>query len=374
MSASLLAMPMLIINMGGEMLYILEQRLQAQNIATDKSAKVLQDVVSTMYSPKFITELFKPQRIYTQSSTRQIFDRLAHSSIMRLNSSSMGKLYDLMTMGFKYQVMSCKHAPELLQVSLNHLDSLRAMLPSSSNCVALVNRAAKLFMSTYGGYTVGQWVLLRHTLCRFFQDRRVKVSLFLQDSIQSPDGMVVVTHSGALPVGAEVPGLIKYYANGRVSSQETVSLANASGVTASVPVGDITQPTRPCELGLNMYGADRKRQGAVDVAPPKVMQPADTFQPSETDQKAAKAELNMLASLIGGSSGSTARVNVNLFPQQLDISGDSKAPSSEIICFDATDRSAMVDRYGNFGNLDIPDTQGGDNDEEDDLLALMDGL
>lgn len=39
MSGSLLAMPMLVINMGGEMVYILEQRLRAQNIPGDKSRK-----------------------------------------------------------------------------------------------------------------------------------------------------------------------------------------------------------------------------------------------------------------------------------------------------------------------------------------------
>lgn len=44
--------------------------------------------------------------MYSSSSTREIFNKLAHSSIMRLNESSMDKLYDLMTMGFKHQVGS----------------------------------------------------------------------------------------------------------------------------------------------------------------------------------------------------------------------------------------------------------------------------
>ena len=52
---------------------------------------MLQDVIRTMYNPKFIEELFRPQDIYTMASTRQIFDRLAHSSIMRLNETSMDK-------------------------------------------------------------------------------------------------------------------------------------------------------------------------------------------------------------------------------------------------------------------------------------------
>lgn len=45
-----------------------------------------------MYSGKFMTELFKPQEVYSSASTRQIFDRLAHSSIMRLNKNSMDKV------------------------------------------------------------------------------------------------------------------------------------------------------------------------------------------------------------------------------------------------------------------------------------------
>ena len=46
-------------------------------------------------------EVFRPQAMYSLHETRQIFIRLAHSSIMRLNESSMQKLFDLMLMGLK---------------------------------------------------------------------------------------------------------------------------------------------------------------------------------------------------------------------------------------------------------------------------------
>lgn len=36
---AMLAMPLLVMNMGGEMVYILEQRLHAQNIPVEKSRK-----------------------------------------------------------------------------------------------------------------------------------------------------------------------------------------------------------------------------------------------------------------------------------------------------------------------------------------------
>jgi hypothetical protein len=110
-------MPLTVINLGGEMMYILEQRLIAQNIpqvyvvsmmlsfvhlcqcvtthsrehAQDKAVKVITDIVRTMFNPKFVDELFKPQELYSSTSTRQIFDRIAHSSIMRLSESSMDK-------------------------------------------------------------------------------------------------------------------------------------------------------------------------------------------------------------------------------------------------------------------------------------------
>lgn len=39
MAGSLSTMPMLIVNMGAEMIYVLDQRLKAQNIPHDKSTK-----------------------------------------------------------------------------------------------------------------------------------------------------------------------------------------------------------------------------------------------------------------------------------------------------------------------------------------------
>ena len=84
---SALTMPLVIVNLGAEMVYILDQRLKAQCIAEDKSRLVLNDVVRTWCDNDFIAELFKPQQLYTITATRQIFERLAHASIMRLNQS-----------------------------------------------------------------------------------------------------------------------------------------------------------------------------------------------------------------------------------------------------------------------------------------------
>lgn len=399
MSASLLAMPILIVNMGGEMLYILEQRLKAQKIAADKSIKVLQDVVNTMFGQKFITALFKPQKIYSQQSTRQIFDRLAHSSIMRLNASSMGKLYDLMTMGVKYQVMASKHPKDMLSACLNHLDILRTMVGNTS-AIADIDRVASLLASTYGSYTYGQWALLRRTLLGFFQDKRVKVSLFLQDGIQSRDGLMITGHDGALPVGTETPGGVRYFKSGRPGELQSVKVKNSKGVTAAQPVSDsemLVMSSRPCKLGYNMYKTEKKKakkapkpaevpeapaQPEPEPEPPIPSKPEEQrreeYQSSESEKQRATQELNMLAALIGGG-GSTAKTNINLFPESVSITdGDGKVAGSEVIVFDNSERKQVQSLWG--GGVGDLDDLGADEPEDESgglgggLLGLMDGL
>ena len=98
-------LPVLFMNLGGEMMYILDQRLQAQAIEKDKAGKVstvtftttptitktvkvMNDIVSTMFNRRFIEEIFaKHQPIYSRRVLKTMFDKLAHASIMRLNSN-----------------------------------------------------------------------------------------------------------------------------------------------------------------------------------------------------------------------------------------------------------------------------------------------
>ena len=60
-------------------MYILEQRLIAQSIPPEKAEKVIADIVRTMYNPKFLQELFKPQVIVSVFSAFLRFLRLMRS-------------------------------------------------------------------------------------------------------------------------------------------------------------------------------------------------------------------------------------------------------------------------------------------------------
>ncbi|KAF6259309.1 organic solute transport protein 1-domain-containing protein [Scenedesmus sp. NREL 46B-D3] len=225
---SLLGMPWVVINLGCEMVYILEQRLKAQGIQQDKGAKVLQDIVRTMFDRSFLSEkLFVSQDMYSLHSTRKIFDRLAHSSIMRLSESSMDKLFDLMVMGAKYQLMCASRLDDMIQVTLRHLGTVQAILATAAaassegkvdaDVINLVSFAEESTIRFYGTLSIGELALLRQTLARFFQDKRVKVSLFLAEGIQQPTSGKLVAPSCI----SDQVGLVRSYDDtGRLERKE----------------------------------------------------------------------------------------------------------------------------------------------------------
>ena len=375
------------------MVYILHQRLQAQSVQEEKARKVLQDVVRAMYSPLFITELFKPQEMYSTASTKQIFEKLAHSSIMRLNKSSMEKLYDLMTMGFKYQAVSCSSPHQLLHVTLNHLESLKKIV-KAEKVEELIQVAIDKTVETFSSLNNGQWLSLRQSLFRFLQGKKIKVSLFLQQGLQTMDGTIVLNNNGKLPFGTEIPGTIRYYDGKSITVTKNFESGAPSGCSESEYVLDVNST-----LGLNMYAKDNAEAKTLYpesslLAAKAIASHIGVTAPSKSKRsgitsKSAKQELNMLSDLLGISVGAKHEAEakpfkINLFPDLNFDKADGKdsgsgSASSNIIIIDI-DGSAdtkSFNRYLQELNLDDEkDAKPGRkivaDEEEDDLLALMD--
>jgi len=424
-------MPFVIINLGGEMIYILEQRLRAQNIPPEKSVKVLHDVVRTMFSSKFIAEVFKPAQVYSTASTRQIFERLAHSSIMRLSESSMDKLYDLMTMGLKYQLLASRSANEIFQVTINHIETIRSCI-NDPGVLDLVSCCEDALRINYQNFTNGDWSQLRQSLIGFFHHKKIKVSLFLQEGLQLSDGRIALPPAIPLPdyISSLGPlGQVKMFSpTGDTVDSYTLLLAQSA---ASAP--------HPVPLGGNLYGKDRP-------AAPKRASPSASSSSSKSHSNSqepykhpllnspassrpslsgggvksntantsisnfptkshslvdrsvnaddlwrgpgagveAKKELNLLASLIGPAPKPTENFKINLFPETHETTPTGKSVSHQAhvdntIIID----TSIGDRSGVSGLADIMksfDLDTAENkplppvDDGSDLLDLMDGL
>ncbi|BFZ24996.1 hypothetical protein BsWGS_28035 [Bradybaena similaris] len=369
---SLKTLPLLFINLGGEMIYILDQRLRAQNIVEEKSRKVLHDIIATMFNQRFIDELFKPQPLYSKKAMRTVFDRLAHASIMRLNAASMDKLYDLMTMAFKYQVSLALRPKDILLITLNHVDALRSSTVDSDNVWKQVEHVCEKLIETYSLLSHGEFQLIRQTLLSFFQDMHIRVSIFLKDKVQNSSGRFVINPGGTLPFGTELPGTIRLFnENGKSRSigfdlgANYISVAKEGSFDA---IGD-----RVTQLGCNMYSVSRPVETSIGNSMKSLVQGSDVDVSSP--DPLAKAHLDLLAQLIGANV-TTNEFRLNLFKNDLEEEEAStslqliEAAESDVVKIDASKRSKNSELSKIIGEMSLDDVGFGGDDN--DLLDLMD--
>ncbi|KAL1117687.1 hypothetical protein AAG570_004002 [Ranatra chinensis] len=249
-------LPFLFINLGGEMIYILDQRLRAQNIAVEKSRKVLNEIVGIMFNPRFMEELFKPQEVYNKAALKSLFHDLAHASIMRLNDTSMSKLYDLMTMVFKWQVFLASHPKELVLITLNHLDGMRSVV-TMANINKQLDTAYFMLIKTCGQMSCGELQAIRYSLLNFLQDVRVRVSLLLRQGLQNPDGSFVISPNLTLFYGSEVPGKMRIFSKDGYPVDLINFYSGGCYSVASQPGSTELRGIRNTSLGTNIYSTSR---------------------------------------------------------------------------------------------------------------------
>ncbi|GFS17505.1 protein OSCP1 [Elysia marginata] len=368
---SLKTLPLLFINLGGEMMYILDQRLRAQNIPTEKSKKVLNDIVATMFNKRFMEELFKPQTLYSKKAMRTVFDRLAHASIMRLNAASMDKLYDLMTMAFKYQVSLALRPKDILLITLNHMDTMRSYVEDSSGVRSQVEHVYRMLSETYASLSQGEFQLIRQTLLNFFQDMHIRVSIFLKDKVQNNNGRFVLKPGGSLPYGTEAPGLIRSFdASGK---SRNIAFAPGANYTVASREGSFDlRGDRITKLGCNMYSASRPVETSGPSISKSVMQGSDMD--TSNPDPLAKAHLDLLSRLIGANvTNNEFRLNLFKNDQEEDEAASIQpieVAESQVVNIDASKGGKTSELTRIMGEMSVGDKGGGGDDS--DLLDLMD--
>ena len=405
--ASLMCLPVVVCNLGVEMLYILEQRLRAQSVPEEKAVKVLHDVVTAMFDPAFVDELFKPQPAYTQRSMRRIMDKLAHSSIMRLSESSMDKLYDLVTMGLKYQLVTCREPEEILTVTLFHLATLKSYL-TDPKVMSMIDAVEAELRVTYAGFPKAGWHALRQTLFRFLADKQIKVSLFLQENLQNDDGRVKLP---APIVSARALGPV-----GTVTRHDEPSARERRRAST---FASTSSPPRPIACRRAETCTRRRRGGAPARSPPpppcpdetrrataaEVAAPLRASRPASRDRRRRRRRRRRLRRRGGGADGqrrsrrgdgarrargfdsergSRGRVQAHSFRGRRRRRGRRERGRGWVrrweVARDRVQGGRREPGVGSDGGCGAsrltrprPETSPPPDDDEDDLLALMDG-
>ncbi|KAM8883247.1 protein OSCP1a isoform 3-T3 [Synchiropus picturatus] len=396
---SLRTVPLVVVNLGGEMLYILDQRLQAHCSPEDTSNKVMNDIIGTMFSKSFMDQLFGPQQPYSHRTLRTVLTRLAHASILRLNPVSMERLYELVIMAFKYQVFLCPRPKDLILITYNHIDSIKQVVKDTPAVFNQVQQTHRRFIEVkeYSSLTEGEFQLLRQTILTFLQDSHVRVSLFLKNKAQNPNGRFAMSTGGHVPHKIDVPGLIRTF--DRSGRERRSEFPTGGSYRRALKEGSFElHGDRVTKLGLNMFTGNPAEETQTSTC-------SSLKETSDIPNLLAKEELNLLARLMGslkdqpGATDPGYQIDLFASLQEEDELGRSDpADGSKVVTIQATQvpltqqsnmwedaeaqrrflsqdehsASELAHIAGQFAEEEQPSAL--THNKGDDLLAMMDDL
>ena len=405
--AYLMSMPIIMNCLGGEMIYILCSRLKAQKISIDKSICVLKDICNILFNKKFQNELYIHKKPYKHQEVKSIFESFAHSSIMRLNTMSMNKLFELMLMTLKLQILRTRYPEEIYQITLNHYLGILEILNSIEfDNKILVNRIQEEmlnFKQNYSHLSPYDYIILKSVILRFLQGRNVKVSIFIQDNLQDSNSEIYLPMGEMSPPNVGKLGIVKNYSTGKEDFYELKLNEFYKENTNKNRMDNFNT-----DFGKNMFGAvklnfvGRKKVKAQENNDKPKNNDDFLHEPTPNPTQTSNKNKNLIRqSVFGGefdreltdeqkkiiSQGN--RKDLNLFASIFSENSNTNDETFEFDLFGLNEnKTANVENDENFINIQVShndikdkvnqqfdnlDNQKKDEDEdEDDLLGLMD--
>ncbi|CAD6243295.1 GSCOCG00013026001-RA-CDS [Cotesia congregata] len=340
--------PLIYLNMGGEMLYVLQQRLKAQKINSRKTSTVLDDITAALVDPKIISAIFTDSRISSLSWIRSTLEKIALCSIMRLDQDSMNKLFDLMMMMVKFQLSTATGPREIILLTLNHVDGLRNMTSRNGihEKITVVHELIikvtvitdliftkydnfyDIFMSKkYGKLTCNEIWDARNECLDLLEDINVRVSILLKLGLQNEDTSF---NMNARNYNEKFDLMSK-----ELGSTELLQVPQNLRVGSLQLMGE-----RVTFLGRNIYAMN---YSFVTIKPQKEKLPPSNRDKLFIKDKGTKAELGMLAAQLGTEDTSSTRTfSLDLF-DDIDVkSEDQDNETSEIKDDDQLEINDMI--------------------------------
>lgn len=128
--------------------------------------------------------------MYTQDEAKNIIEDIAQCSAMRLDPCSMNKLWDLITMVFKWQLTL---SSDLVKITQRHLYEIENYVTQPETQLQL-HRVQNLIDNFAKTLSQTELASLRENILDWLKSFNVRVSLLLRLGLQSNDGKFVVNN------------------------------------------------------------------------------------------------------------------------------------------------------------------------------------
>lgn len=154
----------------------------------------MDEILSVLLSKQLICELMKPQPPYTHQKVREIIEEVAQSSIMRLDAISMNKLWELITMVFKWQITV---SDNLIKVTSRHLLELDNYIIKANTRLQL-QRVQNIINNFEKVFTQNEQNELRMEVLDWLKIFQIRVSLLLRMGLQNEDCSFVTNTTNSI--------------------------------------------------------------------------------------------------------------------------------------------------------------------------------
>lgn len=140
----------------------------------------------------------KPQPPYAHQKVREIIEEVAQSSIMRLDTISMNKLWELITMVFKWQVTM---SDNLITLTARHLFELNNYIIKPNTRLQL-QRVQNIINNFGKVFTQNEVNDLRNEVLDWLKIFKIRVSLLLRMGLQNEDCSFIMNNTS--PIAQEM--------------------------------------------------------------------------------------------------------------------------------------------------------------------------
>jgi hypothetical protein len=125
----------------------------------------------------------------------------------------MNKLFELMLMTLKLQILRTRYPEEMYQITLNHficVMEIMNMIDSNDNVLLnMVQNSMDNFINVYGKLRPYDYIILKSVILRFLQGKNVKVSIFIQENLQDSSSIIYLPMNEVSPPFIGKVGIVK---------------------------------------------------------------------------------------------------------------------------------------------------------------------
>ena len=121
----------MVYNLGCEMIYLINHRLQKIIKTKSRVSGTLKDIARTLYSDKIWNLLDNTEGMMTIDGVRNILYNICHCSVIVLDPKNFQKLFQMIVMSIKYQILNGRNNAGFYHMTLNHIKGVESLLNHS---------------------------------------------------------------------------------------------------------------------------------------------------------------------------------------------------------------------------------------------------